>query len=193
MQGFWPWTYSGDAAAAATQLAQGSESTARFRAGNAFSTTVALAATLGSLISCSAWFTIAQRQKLATIPRGITHSSSEDLSLARASQKRRLSSPRGTCPEKSPKTAKTKTDKTEQQGTQHADTPAEQTKQNSSNQEGKHMRCKQRLTTQANKMARMSQHKGACSISKPSHKETNHLKTPSVMLFKSFSRKKCKI
>ena len=126
LQGFWPWTYSGDAAAAATQLAQGSESTARFRAGNAFSTTVALAATLGSLISCSAWFTIAQRQKLATIPRGITHSSSEDLSLARASQKRRLSSPRGTCPEKSPKTAKTKTDKTEQQGTQHADTPAEQ-------------------------------------------------------------------
>ena len=48
LQGFWPWTYSGDAAAAATQLAQGSESTARFRAGKAFSTTVALAATLGS-------------------------------------------------------------------------------------------------------------------------------------------------
>ena len=95
LQGFWPWTYGGTALEAAKSLAQGPDSVSRFRAGNAFSTTVALAATLGGLIASSAWFTIAQRHKLCQIPPhvGLPHEcESGSVSLGTAAKKRAISS-----------------------------------------------------------------------------------------------------
>lgn len=66
LQGIWPWTYEGSACKALKDLAR--STAARSCAGNAFSTTTALAACLASLVSSSGWFVIAQRHHSDPIP-----------------------------------------------------------------------------------------------------------------------------
>ena len=62
LQGFWPWTYGGKSHVAALEMTQHAK--AKHCAGNAFSTTVAMAALIASLVTCSGWFSIAQRHKI---------------------------------------------------------------------------------------------------------------------------------
>ena len=92
LQGFWPWTYTGPAAEQVRRLARETEKNAYMRAGNAFSTTTAMAAALAGMISSSAWYTIAQRHKLSSPPQQIHSPVAEDGSLARAQKKRNISS-----------------------------------------------------------------------------------------------------
>ena len=90
LQGIWPSTYLGDAFKAMQQTVQGPD--ALHCAGNAFSTTVALAAWLSSLCTTSAWYTVAQRNKIVNPVTISTASSDNDSSLARASKMRKLES-----------------------------------------------------------------------------------------------------
>ena len=96
LQGIWNWSYKGAAFKAMQDLSE--SSTARLRAGNAFSTTVALATTIASLVSCSAWYSIAQRHHSAKIPQQVPGDEDgvedgDSSSLRKASFHRGLSSP----------------------------------------------------------------------------------------------------
>lgn len=70
----------------------GNAGVARRRAGNAFSTTSALAAVLGSLVSSSAWFTIAQRHKVSSVPQQLVPYEPDGDSFEQAARKRCISS-----------------------------------------------------------------------------------------------------
>ena len=93
LQGFWPWTYNGPQACAMQQLFQDSGKYQRERAGNAFSTTVALAACLASLATCSAWYNVAQRHKIAEIPQRMSQclEDGDEVSTSDAARRRCLS------------------------------------------------------------------------------------------------------
>ena len=97
LQGFWPWSYEGTSKAAALEMIQHPK--AKHCAGNAFSTTVAMAAVIASLVTCSGWFAIAQRHKIVKPSHALEDISEEEdeqedtlNSLDKASKLRRLSS-----------------------------------------------------------------------------------------------------
>lgn len=91
LQGIWPWSYDGSACKAVKDLSK--SAAAKGCAGNAFSTTTALAASLASLICSSGWFLIAQRHhtsQIPDVPADIPDGSSQ--SLTKAALERGISS-----------------------------------------------------------------------------------------------------
>ena len=92
LQGIWPWSYEGPRAASMNTLVDSPEKETRFLAGNAFSTSVAMAVFLASMCTCSAWFNIAQRHKVVT-PHllALDDASADSASLNKAWKKRGMS------------------------------------------------------------------------------------------------------
>ena len=91
LQGIWWWSYEGQSAIAMKEMMHSKN--ALYCAGNAFPTTVLLAAFVASLCSCSSWFTVAQRRRLVNPAQPLCDAVDEDSqSLRRAAKRRGISS-----------------------------------------------------------------------------------------------------